>query len=1043
MNSACPGYENLVAELAELRYRDATAAGDIRIKPGTDDIGERPPEGGDWQIVELGSNWGGLAEYVWLAIDADIPDDWSDRTIVGRFDFGRTDYGNASGFEGLLFINGEVEQGVDSNHTEVIFPQSVAGQTVSLRFRLWSGYGRWGAHEKQTHTLRRAEVAWLDQTTDDLYFSAKAILETIRVAESDGRDSSSLQNLLSTAFGLVDFTSSGGGKFYDTVESARNILREGLANLTVPNDVTIHCVGHSHIDVAWLWRLRHTREKLARTFSTALKLLDQNSSFIFLQSQPQLYEYLKSDYPELFEDIRLHVSSGRWEPCGAMWVEPDCNIPSGESLVRQLLFGKQFLQDEFNIDCNVMWLPDVFGFSASLPQILKKAGVDTFVTTKLSWNDTNRMPHDTFLWRGLDGSEVLAHFITTPMDLPPLATYSAEITAATLQGTWNDYRDKALNRDLLLAYGYGDGGGGVNREMLEMRRRFEEIPGNPRAIISRANDYFDKLKDRLSDESRRIGTWDGELYLERHRGTYTSQAKIKRANRKLEFALRDSEWLGVIARLASGPAVEYPRVELNEAWKILLRNQFHDILPGTSIGEVYEDAEREFERAQRLVEAAQNCIRLDADARDKVTLFNSASWRRRECLFLGSEVDMCERSIVDVAGNPLASQQIAGGWLVESPWVPAMGWATLYLGADAAERQLENTFEFSGKSITSRHYRIEWNSAGQLTSVWCRDTDRELLASGQPGNVLQVFEDKSAINLDREAWAVNANFEDKQVDVTELVSVEPIERGPLRAVIRFVWTYASSTISQDLVLYRISPRIDFVTDVNWQERRKMMKVAFPVDVRAAEATFDIQFGNVRRPTHRNTSWDKARFEVCAHQWADLSERGFGVSLINDCKYGYDVKDNVLRLTLLKSPALPDPHADKGDHRFTYSVLPHQGDWLAGNTVREAWAVNSPLKAMRGSLAKQEFSLFHVDADHVMIDTVKLAERSGSIVLRLHEFGGRRGPIVIDSELQISSWQECDLLEVPSGDLVQTRRINREIRPYEILTLLVEVQHGIR
>ena len=592
-----------IRELSDYRYRDAIVLSELRFALDSSEIGKRPTEDGEWSLVKLGDNWQGRDVYAWLAVDVSIPDLWHGKTVVGRFDFGSTGHGHNSGFESLLFINNQVYQGVDANHQEVFFPSELIGQTVKLRFRLWSGLEGGGQPRIQEHKFQRAEIACLDETTDDFFFTSDAVLQTVKILDENRPERKQLLIALNRAFLDLNWSYPGSQDFYESVYAANKTLQDELAQIPKQFLVTVHCIGHAHIDVAWLWRLKHTREKAARTFSTALRLMEKYPEYYFLQTQPQLYDYIKTDYPEIYEQICPRVQEGQWEAGGGMWLEPDCNIPSGESLVRQLLFGTQFLREEFGIECTYLWLPDVFGYSWSLPQILKKSGIEAFMTTKISWNQYNRMPHDTFNWRGMDGSEILVHFITTP-STTYIYTYNGVITPKSVQGIWDAYQDKGVNQDLLLAYGYGDGGGGVNREMLEMRRRLETMPGLPNVVTGRADDYFEALKDQIAGTDQYVHTWDGELYLEIHRGTYTSQAYSKRTNRKLELSLRETEWLGVLNSLFQSDWQVYPQAELDEAWKILLRHQFHDILPGSSIREVYEDSHVEYTEAENLVAEA-------------------------------------------------------------------------------------------------------------------------------------------------------------------------------------------------------------------------------------------------------------------------------------------------------------------------------------------------------------------------------------------------------------------------------------------------------
>lgn len=1035
---------NRIEELAGHRYRGRLPIPSFQfLLDEKGEVGTRPPEAGDWSEIRVGETWKGRDLYAWLAADVQVPADWSGRQVVGRFDFGKTGHGGNFGFESLLFVDGIPYQGVDTNHQEVFFAEDAAGSQLSLRFRLWSGTEGGGKPVTQEHKLQRAELAWLDETVDDLYYTSKAAIRTTEVLDPQSPECSMLLQALDRAYLKLDWSRPGSESFYASAVEASDVLHSELKKLEKHHPVTVWCIGHTHIDVAWRWQLKHTREKAARSFSTVMRLMERYPDYVFLQTQPQLYEYIKQDYPEIYEQIKKRVKEGRWEAEGAMWLESDCNIPSGESLVRQILMGTRFLREEFGVECTYLWLPDVFGYSWALPQILRKSGLDTFMTTKISWSKYNRMPHDTFMWKGIDGTEILTHFITAGPPGAKSYTYNGNIVPNQMKGIWENYKDKDVNRELLHSYGYGDGGGGVNREMLEMRRRLNDMPGLPNIVTGRADEYFKRLQNTVKHSDQYVHTWDGELYLELHRGTYTTQAYVKRMNRKLELLYRETEWLCVMKEAVGAGKSSYPGQQLNEGWKIVLRNQFHDIIPGSSIGEVYEDCRIEYAEAERIVSKVrqQSVDELIVDASPgTVTVWNSSNWERMDEVRILAESGMDEGVWLDSQGNELPAQRSGDEWLVRTPLLPSMGNATITFHSSAeSQTQLPASFHTMESGLLTPYYELNWNEYGQLTSIRDLVAEREVLSAGARGNVLQVFEDKP---LTHNAWNIAPFYGEKMREVTELTEARIVEIGPMRAVVRFQWNYMDSTIVQDMIVYTHNRRIDFETKVVWNERMQMMKVAFPVHIRATEATYDIQYGNVKRPTHWNTSWDFARFEVVGHQWADVSEHGYGVSLMNDCKYGYDIKDGVMRLTLLRSPTFPDPLADRGDHVFAYSLYPHQGDWRQGDTVREAWALNNPLTYTRGaSLSARDgaFSLFKLSADHVMIDAVKKAEDDDRIVLRLHEYMGARGKLTIESDALIASWQESDLMERPMGNIETESVMACNIEPYEIKTFLIDIK----
>ncbi|WP_341281966.1 alpha-mannosidase [Paenibacillus sp. FSL H8-0537] len=1033
-------------ELSETRYRDVMPLESFSaVEDEAGATGARPPAQSPEFELKTGETWKGRDRYIWLSSNVEIPRDWLGKTVLGRFDFGETGGGNNDGFESLLYWNGAPYQGVDSNHQEVFLPDEAVGAVGRMDIRLWSGLDGGGKPREMKHTVSRAELCWLDEKIDDFYYTGRAVLETIQALGPAHPDRVGLVKALDRAFLVVDWSEPGSDTYRESVYEAREQLLAELNRFEKHHPVTVTTIGHTHIDVAWLWRLKHTREKCARSFSTVLRLMERFPDYVFLQTQPQLYAYIKQDYPEIYEQIRERVREGRWEIGGGMWLEADCNLTSGESLVRQFLFGTRFIREEFDVESTYLWLPDVFGYSWALPQILRKSGFDTFMTTKISWNQFNRMPHDTFKWRGIDGSEVLTHFITTPDDWEEansfFYTYNGLVTAKTVKGAWDGYQEKEVNQELLLSYGYGDGGGGVNREMLEMRRRLDKMPGLPNVKTGRADEYFGRLQQTFKETDRYVHTWDGELYLEYHRGTYTSQAHNKRMNRKLELLYRETEWVSALAGVLKGNWSEYRQEKLNQGWTIILRNQFHDIIPGSSIKEVYEDSREEYAEAMSIAtdvwyQAA--AVVGDRKTEGTFTVLNSSPWERNDLLVI--KVDNVPAGSVwtDVEGNDILSQYSDGRWIVAASKVPSLGFAAIHYKAESTQLSVASAdipFQKEGRVLKTPHYEIEWNEAGQLSRIYDLDNRRHVLAQHSLGNVLQVFEDKP---LNFEAWDIDIFYQEKMREISELVSAELVDAGPLAAVVEFKWRFAKSVITQKMMVYASSRRIDFRTHIDWQEHQQLLKVAFPVDIRSTEATYDIQFGNVKRPTHWNTSWDWARFETVGHQWADLSERGYGVSLLNDCKYGYDIKDNVLRLSLLKSAISPDPDADIGEHEFVYALFPHVGDWYAGGTVQEAWSLNNSLTAYEGAPVRDAFSLFRLSASNVMVDAVKKGEDGDHLVLRIHEFAGVRSMVRLDSDFRIVSLQECDLMEKPFGAALSSVA-EFELKPYEIKTFIVHLQ----
>lgn len=1021
-----------VDELEPYRYRQRKAITGWQTITDKDGKAKYPPEKGDWQPVSVGQEWHDLDHYYWLKAEVVVPDD---ENVLLLFDLGLPGNLNQTGFEGLLFIDGKPYQGIDSNHQEVIMTDQQRGRTIKIAIKLWTGmYGRHGNRkEGLTHKFQYADIAVLDKPTDDLYFAARNMIATVDILAKDSPDRVEMLKQLDRAAQVLDWEVPGSDRFYESCKQADKLLDDYLkgANKTTP--VTVTALGHTHIDLAWLWRLKHTREKAARSFLTVLRLMEQYPEYVFMQSTPQIYQFIKEDYPEIYAQIKSRIAEGRWEIDGGMWLEADCNIPSGESLVRQLLFGSRFMEKEFGKKPHYLWLPDVFGYSWALPQILKKSGLDTFMTTKISWNEYNRMPHDTFMWKGIDGTEILTHFITTPdsgkmKDNPDswFYTYNGEMTPASVKGIYDAYSDKNLNNSLLLAYGYGDGGGGVNRDMLESRRKIDEIPGLPHVKPATANKFFDDLHYTVENTDQYVPTWDGELYLEFHRGTYTSHAYMKRTNRKLELLYRELEFTSML-EIVNGNKNSYPQKELNDGWTIILRNQFHDIIPGSAIHEVYEDSKNEYDRALTIGNDVQQ--KLGDDSKESYTVINSAGWNRSDIVFVNEQTDGIFQT---AGGDTLTTIKVENGYQVLVPNVPALGAATIKFVPEKSIEQQLLTANISNNSLNTKFYRLSWNKEGQITELFDKQADREVFAKNSLNNTLEIYEDKPR---DYDAWNIDFFYYQKK-KIINASSIQVVSNDALKVVVEFQYVYQQSTIKQQMILYADDRRIDFDTEVDWKERQKLLKAGFLPDVRNTEARYQIQFGNLKRTTTWNTSWDWAKFETVGHEWADLSEHDYGLALMNDSKYGYAIKDNRMSLTLLKGAISPDPQADVGIHKFTYSLLPHTGDFVQGKAEQAAWALNKPLSVQKGVQTSDVKALFAIpEGQEVAVDAVKKAEDSDNLIVRFHDHTGGRRQVSFTPEFNCAGWREVNLMEeADKPEWKKENTVSVTLNPYEIKTI---------
>ncbi|HCN10437.1 MAG TPA: hypothetical protein DIT01_21110 [Lentisphaeria bacterium] len=931
--------------------------------------------------------------------------------------------------EGQLFVNDEAYAGVDANHLRVPLP---AGKSLRLVLEFLSVPKLFCKPEiaAKTGCFLGARVGVVDRAFEALCDELQFAFEAISVC-SDERRKALLEKLVESTCLAIDLTLPREALVVE-VQRARTVFRKQLATIQPdPEAGRVFAIGHSHIDTGWLWPIRESIRKCGRTFSTACRMLEQHDEYYFSCSQPQHYAYTKAHYPEVYRQIKRWVKAGRWGTDGAMWVEADCNITSGESLVRQILYGLDFFKREFGTTTRICWLPDVFGYNASLPQILKGCGIDHFYTYKLHWQARNVFPYSLFHWRGLDGSEILAHIPNA------VNAYNGTPNPHQLSQHWDWHRQKAEYPEALFPYGYGDGGGGANDRMLGMLKTAQgSFPGLPALRTGPLGRFFDDIDKAAPD----LPVWDGELYLETHRGTLSTQGRMKRANRTSELRLRDAEVLASMAALSNRKVSTKP---LRQAWETTCLHQFHDILPGSSIGMVYDEALRDHETVQTTAgavidEALQAVMPSDRGASAGLCLFNSLSWPRHDVVCVEAPSKTI-RSVIDADGEAHPVQivkQYSGrsALVLDGAAVPAMGYSVLGFSSKACADSPVMTVTTT--RLETPLYRIRLNRDGAITSLYDKTHKRQILERGKPANDLQLFQDGPELE---DAWNVHATFEKRRYPFSGTTTVEVLETGPLRGIVRVTRQHRATTIEQDLIVYAHTPRIDFVTRVDWQERQTMLKAAFPVAIRSTRATYEVQFGAVERPTHHNTSWDAEKFEVAAQRWVDLSESGYGVSLLNDCKYGHDIRNNVLRITLLRGTTWPDPKADEGEHEFTYSLFPHAGNWTEAETVRRAWELNAPLTAVTPvQAAPYHRSLLTIDGPAI-VQAMKPAEDGQGIILRLYEPHGARGPVTVRAP-GISRVTETNLIEAPITDLKATNgRFRFSIRPFQIRTFKLKAQ----
>ncbi|MFW6033499.1 MAG: alpha-mannosidase [bacterium] len=977
-----------VDRLAGVVHQDRQPLDVLLVSPEVGRIGRAEAQDLEYRPALIGERFGPLWATYWFRLQARVPMAWAGS---------RVDLIWVTGGESLLWVDGRQRQGLvtGEGRARSVAPMvgdATGGELIAGEMEVACNQD-WGAGKDATVPenpvlLERAEIARFDA-------DAWRLLHDFRV----------LQELVDQTGNRLDPSWAGEllaelNRFCNVWDPADRATWSPAAEILAPllerrNGTRSHeqfAIGHGHLDTAWLWPIAETYRKCQRTFATQLALLREYPEYRFASSAAQHYAWVKEGAPELFEEVKEQVRAGRWEVVGGSWVEPDCNLPSGESLARQFLYGQRFFEREFGRRCRTFWNPDVFGYTNQLPQLIRGAGMTRFLTQKLSWNRFTEPPEHTFSWQGLDGSRVTTHF-------PPSDTYAADATVAEVGAGAEGYKNHDRSRHSLFVFGYGDGGCGPTPEMLETLTRARDLQGLPRTTLATSEEFFDALEA----DAPELPVVVGELYLEFHRGTYTSQAAVKRDNRRGEALLHDAEFLSAAAARLAGRS--YPAAELGRLWQLLLLNQFHDILPGSSIGEVYVDA------ARQLTELAGAADELRTAAAE---------------------------ALVDRAAPGLAPVNLIGAARAEVSEQP--GGELTYVEAPpygfgrctAAPEPVRLTEDDAGWVLDNGVLRARVSRDGTVTSL-TSDDGREALAA--PGNRFELYDDQT---LRFDAWDVEPYHLETARPCGGAVGAGVERVDPLRCELRFEYEIgARSRLGQTVRLDAGASRLEFHTDVEWRERHRMLKVAFPLAVHADRATYEMAFGHVERPNHYSTAADLAKYEVPGHRWADMSEHGYGVALLNDSKYGHSAYGNVLRLSLLRAPTSPDPDADQGEHRFGYALLPHTGDWRDGGVVAEAHRFNSPLLWVAGRAEQR--SLAAVDSPDLVLDTIKLAEDGEALVLRLYEAHGARGTARIRLGVPFRTARFANLLEDPgdAAEVTDDGAITVPYLPYQICTLLVD------
>ena len=960
------------------------------------------PDAEGWKIFGKTEIWGEKPEeHRWFYNKVVIPEELKGKDVeiyvaVTPADDSRWDP------QFIIYVNGKEIRGLDSNHRYLKLDSNVDSYDIHLY-----AYSR----PQGQRSAFYAQLCVFDRDVEALYYNIKSPYDVMEYLQPDSKEYNNILYRVNDAINLINWIDPQSKEFNDSVKAANKYMEEEFyGKFCGDTPINVSCIGHTHIDVAWRWTLDQTREKVQRTFGSVIEMMKKYPEYKFMSSQPQLLKYLKEEAPEMFEEVKRLVKEKRFELEGSMWLEADCNLSSGESLVRQILFGKRFFKEEFGVDNKLVWLPDVFGYSAAMPQIMKKSGVETFVTQKIGWNEFNRMPYDAFNWKGIDGTEIFTYFLTATAAKREgelrRPTYTPALNAQFLQGSWERFEPKALNDETIVTFGHGDGGGGPEDSYLENFDRLKYgIPGCCRAKMEFAGDFLERVRNRMENNPR-LPKWVGELYLEFHRGTYTSQAFNKRSNRKSELLYQNTEAVNAAAMKLLD--TEYPQQLLNDGWECILLNQFHDIIPGSSIHSVYEQCRKDYAKilgnGAKMEESAYNSILGSIGTKGGVAVFNQNSF----------------------TGNSFVNY---GGKTYRVNGIPAKGWKVVELADSKAAYTLDGT------KLETSNYIVEFNDKYEIVRLYDKANDREVIREGGKGNYITAYEDYP---YEYDAWEISKYYTEKGYAIDDVSAVEFIDEGA-RFGFEITRKFYKSVIKQKIYFYDGSNRIDFDTYADWHQEHLMLKAQFDVDVNSDKATYDIQFGSVERPVHKNTSWESAKFEVCAHKFIDYSDYGYGVSLLNDCKYGHNIENGTMKLSMFKCATHPDPDADKGEHFFTYALFPHAGGFREAGTVQLAYELNCPMKAFEigaqdGKLS-EEYSFIGCDSDNFIVETVKKAEDSDSVIVRGYESYNKRTKVTLNAGFDVKKAYICDLLENELEELeVKENKVTFTAKPFEIVTV---------
>lgn len=1015
--------KNLISKLSSyiteesVELREWNSYTGVHTAPAVIELDGNPPE-----TMCLGDRWSAFIDTTrYFEAEFIVPASFENKKVYLTVDFGG---------EAIVRINGKIVGAVSSNEeggwvhrTDILFSEPLsAGEKLFIQVENavnaagYFNYSYPGIPDKKpiTYTMRQASFRVVNEDAEGIFYDLNCAYDVYEHSE-DRYVAQRIYNAVDSAAHMLEYDF-GNSRFYDSIPAAREFLWKELEKISYATPGEVILCGHSHLDVAWLWTVKEIHRKCARTFSNNIALMKNYPDFKFTQSQAAVYSFVKDHYPKVYEDVKKYVKNGQWEITGNTWVEADTNIASGESLIRQLLYGREFFMNEFGVSSDIYWLPDCFGFTAALPQVIKKSGMKYFVTSKLQNNDTNEFPVSVFKWRAHSGDEILAYM--------QKVGYEGEADAEYIVNTRKTNRQNDLVSASMGMFGYGDGGGGCTFDMVEKLRRYEKMPGLPKLKMGKAEEFFAAVEQ----DADSLPVWDGEMYYENHRGTFTSQAFIKKNNRKGEFMLRNAEMLCLAANT-------YDEQKLDSLWKCLLTNQFHDILPGTSILEAVENTRKEYavmnkEGKAIINDAAVSLSKKAATGENSIVVWNFLPYTVTGTVKV--QVPFENGVIKDADGNtmPTSVKENVAEFIAKD--VPPMGYK-VFTFVDTAEKFANVK---AGKDFLENAYLYaQFNENGQLVSLVNKKLGKNILSG--IGNRLSISHDKP---IHESAWNLENDYMMKSVYLDKADSVELVQASPVKAVIRAKYSYNESVITQDITLSAEAKTLIFDTRVDWHEREKVLKAEFPTVIRSRYATCDIAHGAIERPTYANNSYEKAMFEVCAHKWADISQGDMGLSVINDCKYGYDINADVIRITLMRAPVLPDPTADMGISEFRYGVYAHENSWNGSDTVKEAFAENVPMSAYfveNGNGKSSEFSYITLSDDKIMIDAVKKARDGNGIIIRMYETNSHSAEVNINLPFNSFKAYECDMMEENNSQIsVNGNSFKFTVTPFEVKTFRI-------